>query len=127
MYYGVVVQKLYNKASETYWRKMLRGNMPQPETVLWFRLRRKQLGYKFRRQYSVDSYVVDFYCPEFRLAIEIDGDSHFTMKAKRYDANRQALIEACGISILRFTNDEVMKNVDGVLAAILERIKTNPH
>lgn len=60
--------------------------MPNEEIILWSRLKNRQLGgLRFRRQYSVGRYVVDFYCPEVRLVIEIDGDYHFTGEAKQYD------------------------------------------
>ena len=75
-------------------------------------------GYKFRRQYSVAAYVVDFYCAAARLAIEIDGDSHFQKGSAARDETRQAAIESFGIQFLRFRNVEVFEHLDVVLAAI---------
>ena len=70
--------QIFNKKTETIKRKLLRNNAPLPEIMLWSRLKSKQLGgYKFRRQFSIGRYVVDFYCPILKLALEIDGDSHF--------------------------------------------------
>ncbi len=77
-------------------------------------------GHKFRRQYSVDKFVLDFYCPQQKLAIEIDGDSHFTKKAAEHDRERQMIIESYSIRFLRFTNAEVNKNMEGVILRIME-------
>lgn len=96
--------------------------MPSPETILWFQLRRHQLGYKFRRQYSVGRYVVDFYAAKLRLAIEIDGDSHFSKNAQRYDKLRQEFIEACGVTVIRFTNTEITDGIDDVIQRIQKTI-----
>ncbi|MFH1335220.1 MAG: endonuclease domain-containing protein [Candidatus Zixiibacteriota bacterium] len=97
---------------------------------MWSRLQRKQVwGYKFRRQFSVGSYVVDFYCPELKLAIEIDGASHFKEGAEDYDHNRQESIEQLGISFLRFTNSDIYKNLNGVLQSIgdkIQKVKPSP-
>jgi len=72
------MSRVYNRSSEKTKRQLLRRVMPKAEQVLWSKLRRRQmLGYKFRRQYSIEAYVVDFYCPAARMAIELDGDSHF--------------------------------------------------
>ncbi len=70
--------KAYNRTEEKTKRRMLRRSMPRPEAILWARLRDRQLGgQKFRRQYSVGNFVIDFFCPELKLAVEIDGESHF--------------------------------------------------
>ena len=96
--------------------------LQREETVIWSKLKGKQLlGYKFRRQYSVDRYVVDFYCPELKLAVEIDGDSHFQNGAENDDMVRQAFIESFGIRFLRFTNEDVFKNLDGVVETIRQK------
>jgi very-short-patch-repair endonuclease len=101
--------------------------MPPSEILLWSKLRGRQLqGMKFRRQYSVGPYCVDFYCPEIRLAIELDGDSHFTDAAKGYDRERQRWIESFGIRFLRFTNTDLYENLDGVLHVIATAIETTP-
>ena len=117
--------KIYNKASEKEKRRLLRKNMSKAEVIMWSRLKQKQiLGYKFRRQYSVGSYVIDFYCPELKLAIEIDGTSHFKERAEYYDRNRQESIEQLGIRFLRFSNMEVYKNRSGVLEVIVDTVRT---
>jgi very-short-patch-repair endonuclease len=80
-------------------------------------------GYKFRRQYGVDQYVIDFYCPGLKLAIEVDGDIHFTPKARAHDSLRQAHIESFGIQFLRIKNDDIYSNLDSVLDEIAEIIQ----
>ena len=111
--------QIFNTKTGTKKRKMLRNNMPLPEVVLWSRLKNKQLdGYKFRRQFGVGRYVVDFYCPLLKLAIEIDGDSHFIGDAPEYDRGRQTFIESLDIRFLRFTNRDVANNLHSVLEAI---------
>ncbi len=100
-------------------RSVLRKRMTAPELVFWTAVRDQKLqGYKFRRQYSVGRYIVDFYCTKARIGIEIDGDSHFTDDQKKYDDVRGEYISALGIKILRYTNDEIMKNLNGVLEDI---------
>jgi len=114
--------RVYNRTSEKKKRRALRGEMPRAEVLLWSKLRGRQLGeLKFRRQYSVGPYVVDFYCPEARLAIEVDGDSHFVDGAEDCDARRQTYIESFGIQFVRCTNGDVYDRMDGVLEEI-ERV-----
>ena len=83
--------------------------------------------HKWRRQFPIGHYVVDFYCPQIRLIIEIDGDVHAFQEEK--DATRQSYLESQKIRVLRFTNDEVLKNLDGVLHTIWElgEIEKPPH
>ncbi len=82
-------------------------------------LRCKQLeNCKFRNQYSVDRFVLDFYSPEIKLTIEIDGESHFQQGVAQYDKERQVFIELAGIKFLRFTNQDVYDNLNGVLETI---------
>ncbi|HSX25270.1 MAG TPA: endonuclease domain-containing protein [Candidatus Andersenbacteria bacterium] len=110
---------IYNHRNTNFLRKILRNNMPQPELVLWKNIRGKQLGdYKFRRQFSVGNYILDFYCPKKKLSIEIDGDSHFSKQAINNDKIRQVTIEEFGILIIRFTNEEVITNIDTVVERI---------
>jgi len=117
--------KAFNKADEKIKRRMLRKNMPQAEVILWSKLKDKGLkGYKFRRQYSVEKFVIDFYCPKLKLAIELDGDSHFIEDAVIRDKERQTIIESYGITFLRFTNREVYENVEGILKEVVKYIKT---
>lgn len=115
--------KIFNNTSSKLKRRMLRKLSPQPEVILWTKLRGKQLtNLKFRRQYSIDNFIVDFYCPKLKFAIEIDGNSHFRSKMKEKDVWRQSLIEQYGIRFLRFNNKEIMENIDGVLETILKNL-----
>ena len=86
--------------------------------------KKKILSERFLRQYSVDHYVVDFYCPRLRLAVEIDGASHFTdNKRIKDDAKRQEYLESFGIEFLRFKNEEVYQNLDAVIDKITDRVR----
>ena len=79
--------------------------MPEAEIILWSKLKGKQVyGCKFRRQYSVGSYIIDFYCPKLKLAIEVDGTSHFQPGSKTKDNDRQKYIETYGIHFLSKTS-----------------------
>jgi len=102
---------------------VLRNTMPDAEVILWSKLKNRQiLGCRFRRQFGVDSYSIDFYSPEIKLAVEADGDSHYKVGAEEKDRKRQSIIERYGITFLRFTNDDLRKNLDGVVLAIEEKI-----
>jgi very-short-patch-repair endonuclease len=76
--------------------------------------------YKFLRQKPIDNYIVDFYCSELRLVIEIDGDSH--AEAVGYDAERTKVLNALGLTVVRYTNDEVLRNIQGVFDDLSRRI-----
>lgn len=116
--------KVLNKTSEKEKRRFLRNNMPKVEIVLWSKLKGRQLkGCKFRRQYSVDKFILDFFCPDFKLAIEVDGDTHFLNGKPERDRERQIFIENSGIRFLRFTNNDIYKNLDGVLKTIEDFIE----
>lgn len=104
-------------------RRKLRKNMTAPERKLWRRIRKKQLGAKFRRQHQIKEYIVDFYCPQKNLVIEIDGDTHYANeKSRKQDKKRDKKLNKQGIKVLRFTNSEVMKNIRGVLKRIKEEL-----
>lgn len=116
--------KLFNKTSEKLKRRELRNNMTKAEAIVWQKLRCKQIeNCKFRNQYSVDRFVLDFYSPEIKLAIEIDGESHFQERVAQYDEERQVFIELAGIQFLRFTNQDVYENLNGVLETIAYKIR----
>jgi very-short-patch-repair endonuclease len=95
----------------------MRRQPTEPERRLWQRLRGKRLGgYKFRRQQPLGAYIVDFYCHEARLIVEVDGDSHAFQEA--YDGERTTWLEGEGNKVIRFWNVEVMQNLEGVLQVI---------
>ncbi len=96
--------------------------MPAPEALLWSKLKGSQTGFKFRRQHGIGKYIIDFYCPIKKLAIEIDGDSHFTDEAKNNDFGRDQYLESLGIKVLRYNNKEVIKNINGVISKMLSSL-----
>jgi very-short-patch-repair endonuclease len=115
----------FNRKSEREKRRQLRASMPDAEVILWSKLKGRQLlGCKFRRQYSVGCYVIDFFTVEVKLGIEIDGDSHFAEGGPAHDQKRQHFIESFGITIVRFLNTEVYDNLDGVLETIGREVIT---
>ena len=114
----------FNRTSQKQRRRFLRSHLTKTEAVLWTHLSRRQmLGYKFRRQYSVDQYVIDFCCPELKLAIEVDRESHFTQAMRECDRERQDHIEASGIRFLRITNIDILDNFGGILNEIAKTIR----
>jgi len=107
-------------------RRKLRKDMTNAERLLWASIRRKQIrGFQFRRQYSLENYIVDFYCPALRLVIEVDGPTHLSELAKSLDLIRQQEIESWGIKFLRFTNTDVYENIGGVIERIILFIEDN--
>ncbi len=120
---GVGGGGIHNKPDLKTRRKSLRNEATPAEQKLWGVLKHSQLnGYKFRRQHSVDYYILDFYCPSERLAVELDGDSHFTDEAMEYDRERTAFLNALNIRVLRFFNTDVYNNLESVCERILEEI-----
>ncbi|NAW65020.1 DUF559 domain-containing protein [Photobacterium halotolerans] len=113
---------IFNTKENKNYRCRLRINMTEPEHQVWQRIRSHQLGVKFRRQHGIGRYIVDFYCSDKKLVIEIDGDSHYSDLALQYDAKRDALMAELGIRILRFTNLEVMSNLDDVVEVIYRAV-----
>jgi very-short-patch-repair endonuclease len=115
--------RLFNRGKQTLTRKHLRNNSTKAERLLWARLKCSQvLEFKFRRQQGVGSYILDFYCPEVMLAIEVDGETHVTDDQLEYDKNRQHEIECLGLTALRVTNRDICVNLDGVMEMISNRL-----
>ncbi len=105
--------------------RRLRHNQTDAERTLWFRLRDRRLdGLKFKRQVPIDRYVVDFCCSDARLIIELDGGQHATRTSE--DANRTKILEAMGYLVLRFWNNDVLQNIDGVLEEVLSKLEHRP-
>ncbi len=113
---------LYNLHRTKKRRRRLRNDAPEAERRLWRYLRGKQLGVKFRRQYGIRNFTVDFYCPALHLAIEVDGDSHFLPGASEHDMGRQERLERLGVCVLRFLNTDVNGNIEGVVERIQREI-----
>jgi len=102
-----------------------RKNMTEGELVLWSKIRLEQLkGYRFNRQKIVGGYIVDFYCAKAKLTIEVDGSQHYSSDMINSDKDRDDYLVGLGLRVLRFTNVEVLKNIDGVIESILEQMET---
>ncbi|MCG2792879.1 MAG: endonuclease domain-containing protein [Weeksellaceae bacterium] len=99
--------------------KYLRNNETKAEAKLWEKLRNKQLGgFKFRRQHPISLYIADFYCHQLKLIIEIDGEYHDTKIQIPKDEERTRILEFNGIQVIRFTNKQILSNIDAVLKEI---------
>ena len=101
----------------------LRKPQTPAETTLWNLLRNRNLKYKFRRQHPIDFFIIDFYCAEAKLLIEIDGSSHLEKEQQGYDQARTEYLEARGYKVIRFTNDNVRYNIHAVVTAIMEEVE----
>jgi very-short-patch-repair endonuclease len=107
--------------------RKLRKNLTDAEKYLWKRLRFKQLaGLKFRRQQPIGNYIVDFVCFERRIAIEIDGGQHAEDHKKSKDIKRDSWLRQQGFKVLRFWNNEALKNINGVLEVIMKEFLSHP-
>lgn len=100
--------------------KELRDRMTKAENALWNRLSNKQLGVKFRRQHPLSTYIVDFYCHKLKLVIEVDGGIHDLEEIKLVDKERENRLKELGLTVIRFTNDDVLYRIENVI----ERIRT---
>lgn len=108
-------------------RKSLRKNQTIAEKHLWQFLRNKQLkGHKFFRQYSIGPYIVDFYCPKLKLAIESDGGQHNQKPNRDYDTKRSKYLSHSGIKTIRYWNNQALSNPKSVLEDIINICKTPP-
>ena len=95
-----------------------RNNMTEAESVLWNYLRCNALGHKFLRQYIIGNYIVDFICRDDGLIIEVDGAYHSEPKQEELDAHRQDYLESLGYHVMRFTNEEILMDIDNVIETI---------
>ena len=103
----------------------LRSRMTDAEIALWSKLRRKQLyGRQFYRQKPIGHYIVDFYCPSAHLVIELDGGQHHTEVGVSSDSLRDSELRRIGLNVLRFSNLDVLCNMDGVIAMIVQYLET---
>ena len=110
---------IHNERDQKLLRQTLRNNATSAEAILWRALKGKQVeGLKFRRQFGVGPYVLDFYCPEIRLGIELDGGVHKESCTKEYDEMRTKFLAENRIRVLRFENELVYNNVEGIIEAI---------
>lgn len=95
--------------------------MTEEELILWSIIKNKKLGCKFRRQFGIGNYIVDFYCVEKKLVIELDGSQH--LDSKGYDIHRESYMNSLGIKTLRFWNGEIRRNLNGVIMKIKEELE----
>ncbi len=111
---------LYNNKVLKDRRKELRNNSTETEKILWDNLKHSKLGgLKFVRQYSAGPYILDFYCPKLRLAIELDGRQHGEIEAVLYDKDREDYLNTVHIETIRFWNKEIINDIKGSLNRIL--------
>lgn len=113
----------FNKKEMQRRRRQLRSNMTYCEKLVWMYLRKRQMKERFLRQYSVDNYVIDFYCPKLKLAVEVDGDVHDLQDQKEYDKERQNYLENFGINFIRIKNEELLASANKAFARIEDEIK----
>ena len=99
----------------------LRQPLTPMEAALWRVLRNRNLSFKFRRQHAIEFFIIDFYCAEVKLCIEIDGESHLSIEQQEYDAARTEYLESLGRKIIRFTNNDVRYNIHAVVQNILDQ------
>ena len=121
-----MTQRRRPTSAETERARQLRADASKPESLLWLALRNRSVaGLKFRRQFPMGSYVVDFICLESRLVVELDGESH--EGRVEYDAQRTRYIESLGYRVFRVTNDEVLQDVESVALGIAKAAGVDLH
>jgi len=112
----------YNPKLKVVARK-LRRNMTEAERILWKYIRKKQIkGYQFLRQWPIGNYIVDFYCPEAKLVIEVDGGQHYREKGLEADKKRDLYLKNRMLKILRVSNIDVLRNIEGVIEEIYKEL-----
>lgn len=123
-----ITLKIFNLHKFKYKRKTLRNDSTKAEILLWDKLKRSQfLNLKFRRQQGIGRYVVDFYCPELKLVIELDGASHNNSDSIEYDLIRSEFFNEQDIKVLRFTNENVYSNLSSVLNTMAREVEIINH
>jgi len=120
------VMGYYGNRELTTRARVLRKSMTIPEIILWSRLRSRKIdGYKFRRQQPIFDYIVDFYCHELKLIIEVDGEIHFTKETNSYDLKRDNIFKINGFHIIRLSNFEVETDINSSISKIKLFISEN--
>ena len=124
---GVCKNRTHNLSATKLLRRELRTHGTAAEATMWKMLKARQvMGKQFRRQFAIGTYVLDFYCPEARLAVELDGQPHYTIEGDLHDTDRdEHLLAMHGIRTLRFENRDVFQNPEGVLEAIKEALQSS--
>ena len=103
--------------------KELRKNMTEAERLLWFHLKKKPLGFKFRSQHPLSCFIADFYCHKAKLVIELDGSIHNLEEVKENDMHKQRILEEYGLTVMRFTNSEMFKTPKEVIEKIVRYLQ----
>lgn len=118
-----MIMSIKNPRNSLEQRRKLRRSMTSAEKILWERVRRKQiLGKRFKRQYGIGPYILDFYIPQANLCIEIDGGIHNLEKVRLKDTNKDAFLKQNGINILRFKNQEIEDEIEEVIEMIKKEL-----
>ena len=114
----------YNKKLKPFARE-LRKNMTDAEKRLWAKIRMRQMGgHQFYRQRAIGNYIVDFYCPKAKLVLEVDGGQHYSDEQIEIDRKRSSYLNRLGFKVMRFTNLDVLNNIDVVLDEIYRYLKS---
>ena len=113
-----IMTKIYNRRKLQIFRSELRCRMTKGEVVLWKFIKGDQLGYRFRRQYGIGNYIVDFYCPKLKLAVEVDGFTHSECEVFEKDKRKEKFITSIGIMLIRYNDDQILNHLDDVLTDI---------
>lgn len=116
------MQKIFNIKLQKKLRQKLRSERSVSEKLLWRQLSHSKLGYKFRRQQGIGNYIVDFYCPELKFIIEIDGATHETEKELDYDQKREDYFKSLGLQIKRYYNVAIKEGLDSVIKDLQDYI-----
>ncbi len=117
-------KEIFMKRKYTNLCRYLRKNQTDAERKLWIKLRDRRFeGIKFRRQYSVEKFILDFYCPKYKIGIEIDGGHHYEEKKKQRDELRTYELNKKGIEIIRFSDKEILTNIKEVFEVIYNAVK----
>lgn len=123
--------EIFNKTEQKEKRRDLRKQQTLGELIFWAHVKNRKLGgFKFRRQYSINKYVADFYCSELLLVVEIDGGQHYEEENKKKDALRTEYFTGLGLDVKRYTNIDIKNNLNGTLDDLLEycnELKKKPH
>ena len=120
------MKKIHNLPEKKTLRRKLRHDATPAEKVLWRSLKKSAVGAKFRRQHGVGPYILDFYCPEHKLAIEIQGGVHDDVLRREYDAERRAYLESQGIQVLCFENRALLELSEYVMDVIRSAVLAPP-
>ncbi len=116
---------IYNTKKQKRTRRKLRKDSTKSERIMWERLRNRQLGVKFRRQYGIGNYIADFCCTEKKLVVEIDGEIHEEKDQIYYDKERTKVLEELGFQVMRFKNKEIENNLEEVVNSLYLKICKN--